>query len=461
MNKRKLVFAVLIILTIIISLYGIGYMNFRVKELQGKHHRETDTDTLSEYSNIGREDEGEERIDERAMPKMVDIIINDQKTTILCEDGSVWSCLVSDDVKDVIKLPGLENITKILCGGPAMYALSESGRVYAWGSNEWHQIKPQEDADKQYDNPVLLAGLSDIVDIGVNVYPEDSRCRCFAIDTEGKLYVWGIHLYWDTWRDYEPGFPERNCSLTESVERIFIGAGNNHYFVREDKTIFSIMDAFCPGYDLPDFIYPYIGKSTDDISTVDLNEGAKFSVAILCEVGSGEDVLLIGADKYTMFLYKGDNTLWYWDSKTVEYHDYTAAIRAPESGVADYHGEWKEIDFKRILRAGNSGVPKIVDICAGAENVLFLTDDGQVFISGYETREVRDVECYQYSIREWNRIQVIEDLPIKTIALKKLDWENVTRINTDGVCQFTAVDGEGKYYFLNSAGSHQTGGREH
>lgn len=55
-----------------------------------------------------------------------------------------------------------------------MYALSENGMVYAWGSNEWHQIKPQEDIDKQYDNPVLLAGLSDIVDIGVNVYPEDN-----------------------------------------------------------------------------------------------------------------------------------------------------------------------------------------------------------------------------------------------------------------------------------------------
>lgn len=74
-------------------------------------------------------------------------------------------------MNDVIKLPGLENITKILCGGPAMYALSENGMVYAWGSNEWHQINPQEDIDKQYDNPVLLAGLSDIVDIGVNVYP--------------------------------------------------------------------------------------------------------------------------------------------------------------------------------------------------------------------------------------------------------------------------------------------------
>ena len=58
-----------------------------------------------------------------------------------------------------------------------MYALSESGNVYAWGSNEWYQIKPQEDAGNKYEEPVLLAGLSDIIDIGVNVYPEDSRCR--------------------------------------------------------------------------------------------------------------------------------------------------------------------------------------------------------------------------------------------------------------------------------------------
>ena len=43
------------------------------------------------------------------------------------------------------------------------------------------------------------------------------------------------------------------------------------------------------------------------------------------------------------------------------------------------------------------------------------------------------------------------DLPIKTVVLKKLDWENVVRINTDGMSRFTAVDRNGEYYFLDSA----------
>lgn len=452
MNKGKMILTVLILSAIIVSSYAMGHMNFGVTESNDTQQRETDIvsegKVLSECFDIDRE----ENVTENRMPKMVDIIIGDQRTIVLCEDGSVWGCLGSDDVNNATRLPGLENITKILYGGPAMYALSENGMVYVWGSNEWHQIKPQEDTGNKYEEPVLIAGLSNIIDMGVNVYPEDNRCRCFAIDSEGKLYVWGIHLYWDTWRDYEPGFPSRNSGLTESVDRIFIGAGNNHYFVRKDKTIFSIMDAFYLDFQgLPVFIYPHIGGSTEDSCIVDLNEGAKFSVAILYEVGNGENVHLIGADKYTVFLYKEDNTLWYWDSKTVEYHDYTEAVRAPETGVADYRGEWKEIDFGSILGVGDIDIPKIIDICAGTENVLFLTDDGHVLISGYETREVRDVECYQYSIREWNRIRVIEDLPIKTITLKKLDWENVTRINTDGVCQFTAVDRDGNYYFLNSA----------
>lgn len=439
MNKKRVVLAVFILSAIIIALYGIGHISFRVKESEDTRPGETDIAT-------------KESMSENVMPQIVDIIIDEQKATILCEDGSVWRRLGTDDRKDAVKISGLENITKILYGGPAMYALSESGNVYAWGSNEWYQIKPQEDAGNKYEEPVLLAGLSDIIDIGVNVYPEDSRCRCFAIDNKGKLYLWGLHLYWDTMRDYEPGFPDRNSGLAEAVERIFTGAGNNHYFVREDKTIFSIMDAFYLEFQgLPVFIYPHIGETTEDSAIVDLNEGAKFSAAMLYEVGNGEDVQLIGADRYTVFLYKEDNTLWYWDSKTVEYHDYTEALRAPETGVADYHGEWKEIDFKSILGAGDRDIPKIVAICAGTENVLFLTDDGQVLISRYETREVRDVECYNYSIREWNRVQVKYDLPIKTVVLKKLDWENVVRINTDGMSRFTAVDRNGEYYFLDSA----------
>ena len=252
-------------------------------------------------------------------------------------------------------------------------------------------------------------------------------------------------------RDFDPGFPQRNYELVKNVQRLFIGAGNNHYFVREDGTVFSIMDTVHYSQDMVDFIYPCIEDTDlDDISYVDLNEGAKYALTILYEMGDGKNIELIGADKYTMFLYKKDGTLWYWNSKTVEYHDCKEAVRAPETGVADYQGEWREIDYKGILKSENNDTLRIADICVGAENVLFLTNDGQVFISMYETKEFRDVECYQYSIREWNRVQTIEALPIKTIILKKLDWENAVKINTDGSRCFTAVNEEGKYYYLET-----------
>ena len=122
MNKKRVVLAVLILSAIIIALYGIGHISFRVKESEDTRPGETDIAT-------------KESMSENVMPQIVDIIIDEQKATILCEDGSVWRRLGTDDRKDAVKISGLENITKILYGGPAMYALSESGNVYAWGSN--------------------------------------------------------------------------------------------------------------------------------------------------------------------------------------------------------------------------------------------------------------------------------------------------------------------------------------
>lgn len=391
------------------------------------------------------------------MPTIIDIIINNNRIVALCEDGSVWSWENKEGKEFAKKVFGLEQISEILCSGSAMYALSKDGFVYVWGSNKWLQINYWESRDKYYEKPVQINALANIVDIEVSAYSEDGRGRTFAIDKSGKLYVWGLHLYWDEWKDYEPGFPEKDMTKVEGVRKIFGGAGNYHYFIREDGTVFSIMDTLHNG--VIDFIFPSLVDeelnnaplSLNDIPYIDLREGAKFALTILYELGEGEEVELIGADQYTMFLYKKDNTLWYWNSKTIEYHDYKEAIVSIETGKEDYSGRFEEVDFKRILGVQDEykNVPKIVDICAGKENILFLTDDGQVFMSEYITSEVRDVEYYQSGIREWNDVQVKKDLPIKSIVLRKLNFENIVSVNTNGEYCFSAVDENGRHFKIN------------
>ena len=69
-----------------------------------------------------------------------------------------------------------------------------------------------------------------------------------------------------------------------------------------------------------------------------------------------------------------------------------------------------------------------MDLCAGKENVLFLMEDGQVLISEYVTNG-----------EEESQLQNNEYLQLKTVRLKKMDWKNIVRINTDGGHYFSAV----------------------
>ena len=74
MNKKRVVLAVFILSAIIIALYGIGHISFRVKESEDTRPGETDIvageKVPSEYSYEKKENATENR-----MPKIVDIII--------------------------------------------------------------------------------------------------------------------------------------------------------------------------------------------------------------------------------------------------------------------------------------------------------------------------------------------------------------------------------------------------
>lgn len=422
------------------------------------------------YGEASKESLAEQQ---EAMPVITDVIVDDLKMTALCEDGSVWSWDRDQEEASACKIPNLNNIKKIMYAGPAMYALSEDGYVYAWGSNEWQQISTEEDADRNFEEAEQFLGLNDIVDMDVSVDFDSSRAKIFAIDKSGNFYAWGIYLYWDEEQDFEPGFPKKNAELVQGVSKVFAGAGNYHYFIREDGTVFSIMDnSIWESDHINDFVFPQLPLELPDlsidasplplsgISYVDLREGTKYGTTILYELGQEKDIKCIDADDHTVFIAREDGTLWYWNSKMIKYHDCKDALADPESGQEDYRGCWEKVDVKEVLGITdvNTQLPHIVDICAGSENVLFLTDDGQVFMSEYVTSATEDVEYYNLESTNPNRerTKIIEDLPLKTISFQKLEWENIVSINTDGNGHFSAVDETGKYFYIDAYDAKET-----
>lgn len=168
---------------------------------------------------------------------------------------------------------------------------------------------------------------------------------------------------------------------------------------------------------------------------------------------SGMIVGCIGADAYTVFVYdREQNTLSYWDSKRVAYHDNEYALVSAETYKEDYSGQAVEIDFLDVLGVSEEeSAVQITDICAGKENVLFLTNSGEVFMSEYVTERIEDVvEYYRRASSPPGWMLMAKDLEIKTLSFCKLGGvEHVISINTDGKGRFTAVNQEGEVFLLD------------
>ena len=347
-----------------------------------------------------------------------------------------------------------------------MYALSEEGDVYVWGSNNLHQIKEAKvwgDWKEYYEDPVRIEDFLNIKDIGVGVsskfYQSEERGWVFAIDETGKLLAADISFMGMTGR-FVREVPKKYAELVKNTQKVCIGSGNSNYFIREDGTIYSIVVYYSLYQGMYGCILPSFGKSVEDPLNDDRITGfvvdEKTEGAFHYEMGDGGEIVDMAGDWYTMFLYKGDNTLWYWDNKFIAYHDCTMT-RRPKDGIWEYRGSFKEVSVKDIL--GTEESPEIVDMCTGSENTLFLTRDGQVFISRYVTTEILDwkeADSYIYGVSRgigrWIPDWREEDLEIKDITFQKLDWENIISINTNGRLDFSAVDREGNCYHLCTEG---------
>ena len=168
----------------------------------------------------------------------------------------------------------------------------------------------------------------------------------------------------------------------------------------------------------------------------------------LYEMGVNNDIILLSADMYTMYMYKSDNTLWYWNSEKITYHDYPRAGTKIDTYYLDYNGSFEQVDIGDIagIEADSEEELRIISICPCKENVLFLLNNGQVFASEYVTTEIKDIEFYDAGNTNpyrYSETAFYYNMHLKGISFYKLDYENIVSISSDKDSNFYLADESG------------------
>lgn len=388
------------------------------------------------------------------MPLAIHMLVGADYHIALCEDGTVWSWGDNADgklgmavgaLRQPERIPGLENVVKIVDGGKDIFALTADGEVYYWG---WGL-----DADSMVYTPTRLEGLGEIAAL------DGKNNTLFVLDKEGRLYSLGMYFDYARRDELIDVFSGRE-ELGQDIDRIVAGAGNYHYFIRKDGTVCSIMESVEDIFSPYKFIFPAEREGTSAAKTYAvpeeldsltiLNEDTKMDHVVYYDLAGTCGVEALSADGYTVFLSKTDGTLWYWDSDRIKYHDDERALIDPESAEESCAGSFVQIDIREILNIdGETPTPRIAAMESGLECTMFLTDDGRVFVSRYETCGVEDVSCFVKANPNPGKrpsVETIEDMELKTLVFERLVIGNIVSISTDGEENFTALDADGVYY---------------
>lgn len=439
-----------------------GTRNYLFTDEEGREQIRNQAEWITLCEQIWHSDYDDE------MPEIASLNAGEFYSIALCRDKSVWSWghnesgklgVETDSCQDPQKIEGLEGVVKIADGCDVVYALLETGEIYAWGKELESLFLYTE--KRQY-TPVRLEGLENIVDM------DAKGTVMFALAGDGNLYALGLQCFSDGLKtEVCKVFSGQYAELGKDIERIFAGAGNYHYFLRKDGTVFSIMEYWYDGHGFPyAFIFPACGESgfsvsgresyyrPEELETVTiLNENTKMGYTVYYDLPGISGAELLSSDDYTVFISKTDGTLWYWNSDRIKYHDDLCALANPEDGEESCTGELVEISLQDILKTDGepSVCPRVIAMQSGLENTVFLTDTGEVFISRYITSSTEDVSYFRRQNPDITRLPnvlTIENMKLKKLTFEKLRLKDIVSISTDGKYTFSAVDVNGAYYTI-------------
>ncbi|MBE7020835.1 MAG: hypothetical protein E7411_05330 [Ruminococcaceae bacterium] len=163
-------------------------------------------------------------------------------------------------VPTIIDLPEHEKVLRIESGHHHQLFLTESGKVYAMGNNEFGQLGNNMECEYST-TPILVEGLNDIVDISADGY------QSFAVARDGILYGWGRDQYSQV---YGSGtYISTPMEIAGNVRNVEAGVYAT-YYIDNDWNLYSkgYGTSGLLGYDFygsnPDFLF--VRNHTYDIS---------------------------------------------------------------------------------------------------------------------------------------------------------------------------------------------------
>ena len=124
---------------------------------------------------------------------------------------------------------GLTDVVQVSAGYDFALAVTSSGKVYAWGSNQYGQLGLGDSVSTGvWKTPVQIPELTDVVQVSAGWYAS------FALTSSGKVYAWGRNTYGQlgNGKMANGNDPSYNVYLPAQVQDLSgvaqISAGNNH-----------------------------------------------------------------------------------------------------------------------------------------------------------------------------------------------------------------------------------------
>lgn len=398
--------------------------------------------------------------------QICDLIYDDNYIVMLFNDGSIWSygdnsngmtgLGVGVNASSFQEVNIGERTVSIHKNSQNILAYTENGNVYGWGKNSLLMLDPEvNNSDEIFYKPVKIPFQNKLL-----VFASKND-KYFAVDENNHFYAGG-YIPPDGIKssDFKNGkiihdkeFTNRYGALVSNTEKIFPGAGNYNYFIKNDGTVYSIM-GYAHQFDSgrpKGYIFPsggnIIRKNNPDTNEAVMIAGnQEIGTAYrFFEVKNIINPKLIEADNYTMFYLDDNDNAFYWYSERIKYREddyllYREHSPYENNGMGEnYEGQFININEIAIDE-------KIIDIKSAEDNTLFLTSNGNVWISKYKI--VGTEENISYYVSGVSRpypghVETRESVSISDLTFEKLGVANIKYISTNGIDQFITIDAEG------------------
>lgn len=324
------------------------------------------------------------------------VAVGNTFSSILKADGTVWTWgnnqygqlgngevenVNISEAKQVIGINGngkLENIKQISVGSFSVAALTNDGRVVAWGRNTFGQLGRQDNIDSGIPSYVVDETGKQITDI---LQISAGASHMLAVTKQGEVLAWGLNNY---------GELGINTASTSSSNAEY----KRMYAVNVKKLVEVTDDEGTTTNQLVNLDNIKQVSGGTDFSVALTNDGEVYtfglgnhgqlannatsnsSVAIKVSIS---DVQKVDAGGLQVIALKKDGSVWSWGMN--RYGNLGIATSSTSSTNAAYR---KTVPVQVVVAASNP-LTDIVDISSIAESSYALTSDGRVYGWGLNT----------------------------------------------------------------------------